>query len=97
MSALTNFPILEHRARVGAVVLGSIGLVVGFIGPVILDPSAAQGPLAGLFVTGPLGAILGTLLGVICTLVNLQPTTFRWVVGGTGLAFGVVLAWLFRA
>ena len=50
---------------VGAVVLGGIGFVVGFFGPMYADPGAAQGPMLGIFFTGPLGALIGGVCGAI--------------------------------
>jgi hypothetical protein len=53
------------RALRGAALLGSIGFVAGFFGPMLLAPDANQGPLLGLFVLGPGGALAGALLGVM--------------------------------
>ncbi len=39
--------------------VGTVGLLTGYIGPLYLDPSATLGPLVGLFFTGPLGLALG--------------------------------------
>lgn len=44
-------------------VLGATGFLCGFIGPMLLAPEANQGPMLGLFITGPGGAILGLALG----------------------------------
>jgi len=49
----------------GAVVLGGIGFLLGFICPMILTPEANQGPMLGIFVTGPAGAIMGAIGGAI--------------------------------
>lgn len=49
----------------GGVILGVIGFAAGFFGPIILQPSANQGPLLGIFITGPLGFTLGTVIGWI--------------------------------
>jgi len=49
----------------GGLILGGIGFIAGFFGPIILQPSANQGPLLGIFVTGPLGFTLGTVIGWI--------------------------------
>jgi hypothetical protein len=43
--------------------LGSIGFAAGFFGPMILTPDANQGPLLGMFVTGPLGVLVGAVIG----------------------------------
>lgn len=47
----------------GALALGGLGFVGGFFGPMLLAPEANQGPLLGIFITGPLGAVLGALAG----------------------------------
>ncbi|MFN0008254.1 MAG: hypothetical protein ACKVXR_10125 [Planctomycetota bacterium] len=52
-------------AAIGAVALGGIGFAGGFFGPILLAPDANQGPLLGIFITGPLGFLLGGILGAI--------------------------------
>ncbi len=39
-----------------------------FVGPIVLSPDSPQGPLLGIFVTGPLGALAGAILGAIIGL-----------------------------
>lgn len=53
----------------GAIVLGGIGFSVGFFGPIIFTPDAAQGPLLGIFITGPLGFLLGSIGGSLYWLI----------------------------
>ena len=55
------------------VVLGITGFLSGFIGPMILAPDANQGPLLGILITGPTGALLGSVLGVAAALAKLSP------------------------
>jgi hypothetical protein len=50
---------------VRAILLGGVGFTLGFFGPMILFPDANQGPLLGIFITGPLGFLLGALSGAI--------------------------------
>ena len=45
-------------------VVGSAAFCLGFFIPIILSPEANQGPLLGILVTGPLGAVIGTMIGV---------------------------------
>jgi len=52
-------------AFAGAVVVGSTGFIAGFVGPILLTPEANQGPLLEIFITSPLGALLGALIGAI--------------------------------
>jgi hypothetical protein len=49
----------------GAMVTGALGFSAGFFGPMIFVPSANQGPLLGIFITGPLGLVLGGAGGAI--------------------------------
>lgn len=55
-----------YWAFVGAALVGGVAGALGFVLPVLLTPGANQGPLLGIFVTGPLGAIVGALLGAVC-------------------------------
>lgn len=49
----------------GAAVVGTIGFLAGFFGPILFTPSSNQGPLLGIFITGPLGVIVGLLGGLV--------------------------------
>lgn len=49
----------------GGLFLGGIGFLAGFIGPLLLSPEANQGPLLGIFITGPVGLLLGGGLGML--------------------------------
>jgi hypothetical protein len=48
-----------------ATVAGAVGFCGGFFGPMILTPGANQGPLLGLFITGPLGFLGGGIAGAV--------------------------------
>ena len=48
-----------------AIVLGIVGLSTGFIGPIVLSPESNQGPLLGIFISGPAGTLLGAVLGAL--------------------------------
>ena len=50
-------------AVVGGMVLGGVAFVAGFVGSIIYTPQANQGPLLGIFVTGPAGLLVGFWLG----------------------------------
>ena len=54
----------------GALVVGAVGFVGGFFGPMIFAPDANQGPLLGIFYTGPLGFVLGGVGGFLYALVR---------------------------
>jgi hypothetical protein len=51
-----------------AAVVGALAFCAGFFGPMILAPGANQGPLLGLFITGPLGFVGGGTAGLIYAL-----------------------------
>ncbi|RPI12568.1 MAG: hypothetical protein EHM60_11435 [Lysobacterales bacterium] len=50
-------------AGLGAVIVGGLGFVAGFFGPMIFAPEANQGPMLGLFITGPAGVVIGAIAG----------------------------------
>ena len=57
-----------------AAAVGGVGFLAGFVGPILLRPDSPQGPLLGIFVTGPLGAVGGAVLGAaVGTLVPVRP------------------------
>lgn len=56
--------------------LGLTGFLSGFVGPMILDPDANQGPLVGILITGPGGVLAGLVLGVLFAL-RPVPASFR--------------------
>jgi hypothetical protein len=56
-------------------IIGVPAFLVGYIGPTIWAPDANQGPLLGIFITGPLGVVAGAVLGLIFVL--LRPRR-RW-------------------
>ena len=51
-----------------AVICGAVGFSIGFFGPMIFAPDANQGPLLGIFITGPLGTVIGAIAGLIAGL-----------------------------
>jgi hypothetical protein len=53
-----------RRAMAPALLLGGIGFAAGFFGPMIFSPGANQGPLLGIFITGPLGFLAGLGWGI---------------------------------
>ena len=50
---------LVSSVLVGALVTGAVAFSAGFFGPIVFAPSANQGPLLGIFITGPLVFLLG--------------------------------------
>lgn len=60
--------------------IGVIAFLIGFVGPIILMPEANLGPLLGLFITGPLGFLLGGVIGFWRILYDSKRTigTLEW-------------------
>jgi hypothetical protein len=53
-----------------ALLVGAIGFCGGFFGSMILTPEANQGPLLGIFITGPLGFLAGAIFGAVRALLR---------------------------
>jgi len=52
---------LAGSGVLGALATGAVAFSVGFFGPIIFTPNAHQDPLLGIFITGPLGLVLGAV------------------------------------
>ena len=69
MEQLKRLAIILTFAVCTALLLGSIGFVVGFFGPmliaVLVGSEANLGPLWGIFILGPGGLILGFFVGAV--------------------------------
>jgi hypothetical protein len=57
--------------------VGFAGFMAGFVGPLILNTGANQGPLVGIFISGPASFALGLILCVVCRLLRIAATT-QW-------------------
>ncbi len=56
---------LATSILLGGMIVGALGFVVGFFGPMIFYPQSNLGPLFGLFFTGPIGFVIGLIGGGI--------------------------------
>lgn len=70
-------------------VLGIVGFVCGFVGPIVLAPEANQGPMLGIFITGPGGALLGLVLGGALSLFGVSRPTNARLLWGVSIALAV--------
>lgn len=52
-------------ALLGGIVVGGVGFIIGFFGPLLWAPDSNQGPLLGIFITGPIGVIIGAVAGAV--------------------------------
>ena len=58
----------------GGVIIGGISFLAGFLGPIVLTPQANQGPLVGIFITGPIGFVVGIIAGYIYSILKTRGT-----------------------
>jgi hypothetical protein len=73
-------------------VLGIVGFLSGFVGPMVLAPGANQGPLLGILLTGPGGALLGAILGAVVALLGIpRPVASRALYTVAGIGAVVIL------
>jgi hypothetical protein len=70
-------------------ILGASGFAAGFLGPMVFVPEANQGPLVGIFISGPAGTALGFVLYGICALFKVSAQKQWRLLSGTA-AVGVV-------
>jgi hypothetical protein len=75
--------------RTWILVLGAVGFGCGFFGPIVLSPDANQGPLLGIFITGPGGALLGAALGMLVRMARLQPVVARQALEAVAAVLGL--------
>jgi hypothetical protein len=57
--------------------LGAAGFASGFFGPMVFVPEANQGPLVGILISGPAGVVLGLVLLLVCTIIDV-PARQQW-------------------
>lgn len=55
---------------VGAIAVGSVAFAAGFFGPILFMPKSNQGPLLGIFFTGPIGTLAGTAIGLLTAIIK---------------------------
>jgi uncharacterized membrane protein YeaQ/YmgE (transglycosylase-associated protein family) len=80
-------------AAAGAVMLGLTGFLIGFFGPMHFAPGANQGPMLGLFITGPGGVLLGAFVGAALRIAQPGwPMRWRmWVLNVANAAYGLLV------
>jgi len=70
--------------------VGGAGFLAGFVGPMVIDPDANQGPLVGIFLSGPSAFALGLLLCVVCRLLRV-PAAVQWRIFWVSCAAAVLV------
>jgi len=73
--------------------LGVTGFLIGFFGPLRFQPWSNQGPMFGIFVTGPGGLVLGALVGGALKIARPEwPTRRRlWILNAANVAYGLLV------
>lgn len=49
----------------GALILGGLFFIIGFLGPMIISKDTNQGSMIGIFIAAPLGVIVGAMGGYL--------------------------------
>lgn len=74
--------------------MGAAGFLAGFVGPILVTPDANQGPLLGIFITGPLGVVAGAILGFVLPRVVKERFRLRILVAFAGTTLVGIVAGL---
>lgn len=75
--------------------LGGAGFAAGFFGPLVFVPEANQGPLVGILISGPLGALLGLVLyGILALFRTSGRMQWRILLVTASLEVLTVLLWV---
>ena len=71
--------------------MGITGFVIGVFGPITFQPWANQGPMVGLFLTGPGGVLLGVVLGIMLGVSHPEWSRRRriWILNAANVAWAL--------
>ncbi len=72
-----------------ALTLGAVGFAAGFFGPLVLNPESNIGPVIGILISGPLGAIAGAILGASFRALSVSERRRRQLLRAACLVLGV--------
>ena len=80
-------------ALAGAAMMGVTGFLIGFFGPMQFQQWANQGPMVGIFVTGPLGILAGGLIGGALKIRKSDWNARRllWTLNVVTLVYGLIV------
>lgn len=84
-------------AEIWAVTLAITGFCAGFYGPIALLPQSNQGPLMGIFITGPGGLIGGSFAGLLFRFLPMSNAR-RWLallIANVVYALGILMVLVF--
>ncbi len=75
IAAAAHLPSSRKRiacALVGGAGIGGPSFAAGFFGPMFLSPESNQGPMLGIFITGPVGFTVGVVAGTIYGVIRFR-------------------------
>ncbi len=81
---------LKKQVAIWAFVLGCTGFICGYYGPIILNPGANQGPLFGIFISGPISLFVGIFLGLVAGFAGLKGRANAFALGAASLIVSAV-------
>jgi len=81
---------LKRQVAIWAFTLGCTGLICGYFGPIILNPGANQGPLLGIFISGPISLFVGIFLGLVAGFASLKGKANVFALGVASLIVAAV-------
>jgi hypothetical protein len=61
-------PVDFLRVLLWTVAIGLLTFLAGFYGPLYFGPESPQGPLFGIFISGPAGAVIGSIVGLLLSI-----------------------------
>jgi hypothetical protein len=76
-----------------AIKVGFISFLIGFIGPILLTDNNL-GPLLGIFLTGPVGTLVGALMGIVWSALHAGTRSIRTELRWLGSIWGLSLFFL---
>ena len=81
MGQLERLAIILENVLGAALLLGGTGFILGFFGPIIIGglvgSQANLGPLWGIFVLGPVGVLIGAVIGLFLGLKKVRNKSER--------------------
>lgn len=84
---------IRRSPAIWALVMGLVGGCAGFFGPIFLNPQANQGPMLGIFITGPGGALLGLVVGFLFRILPFTDTIRTQALTLSCTALGLGTLW----
>ncbi len=80
------------------IVLGAAGFTAGFFGPIVFLPDSNTGPMIGIFLTGPGGAVLGLAMGLVVRSLGMSnAASWKLLLGTAALGWLAIIVFCILA